>query len=302
MDKRHFYHLCSDGKKGHNFIRNEADFIAALNIVALSAANCNIIIVAFTLEDTHFHFLLFGTERECTVFKDFFEIAYLRYACHTRGNGAEFCFDSKLLLIGDDENYLRSVAAYSIIQPTKDGKQIMPFDYPWGSGSLYFRKYHYTNIWSFDRAGNSLPSVPFCSLTVQQRREMIHSRKYTIPADWLVAGGIVLPTNYIDTVRFEAIFRTANCYRVYLAGNKKQEELILQRMAHDIGISLEDTEARTAAANACEALFGIRDTRNLNPGQRIVLAQTLRKQYRLSFRQLSEITHLPETEIRQYVP
>ena len=76
---------------------------------------------------------------------------------------------------------------------------------------------------------------------------------------------------------------------------------MLRRMAEQRGVSLEDLEARIICGNVCKSLFGTRDPRRLDASQRIRLAQQLRHQYRLTFRQLATLVRLPETEVRNYV-
>ncbi len=302
MDNRHYYHLCADGGKARRFILSREDYVAVMNIVAVCAANTGAIVMAFSLEDTHPHFLLHGTLDDCVSFKSLFESICMRYACGTREGGAGFVLNGELYPVDDDINHLRNVAAYVVIQPTKDGKSVMPYDYLWGSGSLYFRGHYNLPVWSFDDTGTFSPPIRFDSLSIQARREMIHSRKYTLPGNWLVAHGIVLPSSYIDVAGYESIFQTHNCFRVFMSGNKRREEELLQQMSWHIGVCLEDAEARKLCGDLCKEQYGVRDVRRLDVRGRIALAQTLRRRHRLSFRQLSSLVLLPESELRKYVP
>ena len=302
---KHYFHICADGEDARFFITGRKDFLAAINIIALCAANTNVCVVAFALEDTHPHFLLYGTHEECCRFKALFECLYRHYAAETRKGKKtkdKLVLHCELYPIGDDESYLRNVTVYTIIQPTKDGKRVMPYDYFWGTGCLYFRTDYFTPVWFFDAEGNICHPVRFGDLSVQSRREMVHSRSLTLPDDWLVCNGIVLPTNYVDVARFESIYQTHNCFRVFLSNNRKKEEEILLRMAKARGIMLEDGEAREVCGNECKAMFGTRDPRKLSSEQRIRIAQVLRSKYRMTFRQIASCVRLPETEIRIYVP
>ena len=299
---RQYYHICADGDDARYFITGDKDFLAAINIVALCAANTRVSVVAFCLEDTHPHFLLYGTVEECSRFKALFEDLYRRYAAETRKKGPKLVLHCEMYPIGDDESYLRNVTVYTIIQPTKDGKHVMPYDYRWGTGSLYFRNGFYTPVWLFDEEGKICQPVRFRDLAVQCCREMIHSRSLSIPDDWWVCNGIVLPTNYVDIARFESIYQTHNCFRVFFSNNRKKEEEILLRMAKARGILLEDGEAREKCGDECKTAFGTRDPRRLSSEQRIRLAQILRSKYRMTFRQIATCVRLPESEIRIYVP
>ena len=76
---------------------------------------------------------------------------------------------------------------------------------------------------------------------------------------------------------------------------------MLDKMAEERGVMMEDLEARKACGDYCKRLFGTRDPRKLDPKDRIMLAQQLRRQLRLTYRQLATLVRLPETEIRTFV-
>ena len=300
--RKEYFHLCSDGTESPDFILSTNDFVAAMNIVALCAANTAALVIAFTLEDTHLHLFLYGTRVECVCFKGMFESVYVRYASRHRDSVDAFKLRIELYSTGNDVDYVRNVAAYTVIQPTKDGKAVMPFDYLWGSGSLYFRAGNIIPVWMLDKDGRLMDSVPFGSLGIKERRACVHSRTLTIPDSWLVCGGLVLPSNYVDVEMFESIFRTHNCYRVFLSGSRAKEAEILRRMASERGIMLQDMEARRICADECKSSYGIRDPRRLSPQDRVSLAQALRRKYGMTIRQIAGLIRLPEKEVMRYVP
>ena len=302
MDKFQYFHYCAKGADARNFILSEADYKAVFNITGLCAAVTGAIVVSFSIEDSHPHDLLYGTISQCARFKVLFETTVRHYAAETRGNGADFQLHGELYSIGDDLSYLRNVAIYTIIQATKDGKRVMPYDYRWGTGSMYFRSGYYTPVWLFDKNGVIREPVRLGDLTVAQQREILHTRQYTIPDDWLICNGLILPSNYVDVARFEAIYGTFNRFRVYLSSPKSREEEMLSRMAEERGIAFEDAEARMICGDTCKKLFGTRDPRRLNASERITLARALRREFHLTRRQLATVVRLPETEIQQYVP
>jgi hypothetical protein len=101
---------------------------------------------------------------------------------------------------------------------------------------------------------------------------------------------------------FESIFRTPNSYRVFMAGSRKQDEEILGREAQVRGVMLEYGEARAIAGDTFKINFGTRDPRRVDPQGRIAVAQILRREHRMTFRQIADVVRLPESEIRRYVP
>ena len=177
-------------------------------------------------------------------FKIMYETLYKHYAAATRPNGSELVLNCELYPIGDDESYLRNVAIYTVIQPTKDGKPIMFFDYRWGTGSMYFRNGFYTPVWYFDENGKICKPERFGDQDSLTKRALLHSRHYTIPDDWLVCNGVILPENYIDVARFEGIYQTYNRYRVFASSPKKREDEMNAKMAEFRGVAFEDMEAR----------------------------------------------------------
>ena len=301
MDTLHYFHYCAKGADARNFILCEADFMAVFNLIALCAAVTGAIVVSFSIEDTHPHILLYGTLAQCARFKVLFEKLCRCHAVETREGGADFVLRGELYSIGDDLSYLRNVAIYTIIQPTKDGKRVMPYDYRWGTGSMYFRSGFYTPVWLFDTSGVIRDPVRFGDLSALKRRQISHSRLLTIPDNWLVCNDLILPSNYVDVARFEQIFGTPNRFRVYLSSTKSKEEEMYSRMAEERGIALDDGEARQICGDQCHALFGTRDPRRLTASERITLAQEIRRKHRLTRRQLAKVVRLPEDEIRQWV-
>ena len=297
MENKKFFHLCGDGPNSRTYITSLADYRAAFNLVGVCAAKTGVVVVSFSHEDSHPHFLLWGTEADCLAFKELFETLYRHYTSKTRRKGLELSLDFELYPIVSEE-YLLSVAAYTVIQPTKDGKPIMFYDYRWGTGSMYFRDENHIPVWYFDDNGIIQTPVRFDSLGRTEQREIVHSRALTIPDNWLVCNGLILPSNYVDIKRFEGIYRTHNRFRVFTASPKSREEELRRFMSDYHGVTIDDLEARTLCGDTCKMMFGTRDPRRLNTVQRVNLAQQLRRQYRMTFRQLATLVRLDEKELR----
>lgn len=301
MNRKQFYHICAKGADARNFILCPGDYYAAFNLIGVCAANSRVAVVSFSIEDSHPHILIWGTYEDCLAFMLMFENLYRHHAAATRIGDTELYLHCELYPIGDDEDYLRNVAVYTVIQPTKDGKPVMYYDYRWGTGSIYFRSGYYTPVWLFDDNGVIRQPERFGDQDTRMKRSLLHSRKLTVPDDWLVCNGFILPSNYIDVPRFENIYQTHNRFRVWTSSPKKREEEMNLRMAEYRGVTFEDLEARKRCGDICKQLYGTRDPRRLSGTQRIAVAQQLRHQFKLTFRQLSTLVRLPETEIRAHV-
>lgn len=294
-----YFHLFANGDDARNFITSEEDFRTAFNHIGVCAFVTGVTVVSFSIEDSHPHVLLWCEECECINFRDLYQSMSLRSIIQRRGSkeGVNLIIEYDKVA---DESYLMNVAVYTIIQPTKDGKAVLPFDYLYGSGALYFRTKNAMLPWQINEDGQTLAPCKFGTLNYREQK-LICSSTYRIPDEWLVCNGFILPTNYVDIKRFENIYKTHNCYRVFLGHNKKQDEAILLRMANARGINIEDIEARKLCLEECKNLYNKKSTRTLDTTERIKLAMTLRRKYQLSGRQLSLLIKIPELELNKYL-
>ena len=216
--------MFANGDDSRNFITSLKDFYAAFNRIGVCAANSSAKVVSFSIEDTHPHILLYGTEPDCIKFKNAYLISTLRYIAANRGSLYDVILNYELYPI-KSEDYLKNVAVYTIIQATKDGKRVMPYDYIWGSGSLYFRPDNTIPIWCADENGVVSEPMPIGKLNARDKESMLHSRK-KVPDNWLICNGFLLPDNYVDIKLFESIYQTHNCYRVFLSNGKRKDDAV----------------------------------------------------------------------------
>lgn len=298
MENR-YYHLFANGDDAKNFITSEAEFKQAFNRFAICSIATGVRVVSCSVEDSHPHALLYGCYENCYRFKELYQDLSTRSIVQNRGMLDGVCLHCEIDEVGD-EQYLMNVAAYTIVQATKDGKPVMPYDYRFGTGALYFRNKYAVLPWLVNDDGKVCEPIAIASLTVREKRKLYPS-SVTLPGDWLVCNGFILPTNYIDITRFESIYRTHNCYRVFLCAPKTRDDVIRQRMQFVRGVVVEDLEARRLCESVCLEMFGQRTTRCLSITQRMELATSLRRKYSLAYRQLSFLTRIPESELRKYV-
>lgn len=291
--------MFANGDDSRNFITSIQDFYAAFNRIGVCAANSQAKVVSFSIEDTHPHVLLYGKEKDCIQFKNAYQLSTLRYIAANRGSLYDVILNYELYPIKSDD-YLRNVAVYTIFQATKDGKKVMPYDYIWGSGPLYFRSSNSLPIWYVDTNGAVNSPIPLSSLSYREKEKLLRSQKQ-VPGDWLVCNRFLLPDNYVDVELFESIYQTHNCYRVFLANTKSKDDAVVAKMSKVRGLMIEDIEARKICGAVCYSLFHKHDARWLDTNQRLSLAKELRKQYSLSFRQLATLCRLPEQELRKYI-
>lgn len=291
--------MFANGSDAKDFITTESEFKLAFNRIGLCASLSRSTVVSFSIEDSHPHVLLWGTYDECDRFRRYYEDLSTRCIARRRGSLGGMKIQCELYEVPDPD-YLRNVAVYTIIQATKDGKSVMPYDYVYGTGAMYFRSRRTMLPWLLDESGNPIATMPFGEMSVREKRKICGSLSF-VPDDWQVCNGFILPTNYVDVRRFESIYQTHNRFRVFLSSGKDKYKAVLDRMASERGLMIEDMEARKLCETACLDLFGRKGTRHITPSQRLDLARELRKRHGLSNRQLSILTKLPVDEIKDYL-
>lgn len=297
MNELRFFHLFANGDDAVNFIISKDDFVFQFNLVGICAHKSSVVVAAFSIEETHPHFLLFGTREKVSLFKQMYKRSTMRHISATRGSS-----DGVILNFGcyevDNQDYLRNVAAYVIIQPTKDGKPIMFYDYKWGSGSLYFRSKDHVPIWLYSDSCDPERLISIAEMDYKTRLAVCG--RNVLPGDWMVCGNLILPSNYVDIPLYESIFRTYNCFRVFLGSSSRQSEQVRETMAGVRGIELNDYEAREILSKLSLQQYNTKDIRKLDSQARLCLALMLKKQYGMSRRQLAVICRLPEIELQKY--
>lgn len=299
MNDFKYFHVFANGDDARNLVICESDFAFQFNLVGISAFRTGLNVVAFSVEDSHPHFLLYGTYEQTVSFKHYYETSTRHHIVSKRGNLDGVNFELTIDAI-DSTDYLKNVGCYICVQPTKDGKRVMPYDYPWGSASMYFRSGRHIPIWYIDSDNKLLTASRFGDLPSAEKRKLLGVRN-TIPDDWLICNGLILPENYVNVKMFENIYLTHNCYRTFLSSGQSKHHPVIERMAMVRGVRLDDLEARTLCRELCMVLFNKETARTLTTTQRMTLAVELRKRFSLTLRQIATLVRLPEIELSKYM-
>ena len=276
MDYR-YYHICSDGNYASVLFRDEAAFKAAMNRVAVCALKTGVRILAFVLMDNHFHFVAAcGSEDDCVAFVNMFKRLTGKYNWDEYGERASVKMLPVKLIPVKDADYLRVVIAYVLKNPTK-ARIGMFYDYPWGSGNLYFARAKATGI----------PAGVMGPYTV---RKLCRTR-VRIPDHWIIQRGIILPSNYVEVGLVEKLYKTTRAYMYSLSQNA--DETIEQDMGEWSAMIVSDVEMRQEREILMKKMFSTISIRALSAPQRLSLARAMRTKLRCSKKQIARAVHLP---------
>ena len=287
---RNCWHFYSYGDSVDVIFHDEADFRAGMNRINSVLQGYDIKILAFVLMDTHFHFVLYGEFDSCNQFVHEYvrrTSMYLtrRYSDRNTLKGLQISHQ-----VIEDDRYLRTAICYVIKNPYNAGLPYNPWDYPWSSGSLYFR---HPGFWTSPRW---MSGSDTCLVNRDDKR--LHIKSHNISQDDIpLIDGLVEPKLYVSVDIVEKVFRTHRSYNYFLNITKDVDvESVGGFVAH---LTIPLIELRSLRKQLSEELFGTPNLRELDMGQRVRLAKMLKARYKSSPKQIAKACGLVYDEVRE---
>lgn len=175
----------------------QADFTDGMNRIYVISRKYHIVILAFTLMDTHIHFILYGDFDDCNRFMHDYLNLTSRHICLTHGERHKLESVNISCQPIEDDQYLKTVICYVLRNAPVGGLKYTACDYPWSSGPLYFRTPGQWNspCWLSDSASPCTIS----SLSRHEQRAYLRSR-IDPGADVVMIGSLVFPGEYVAFV------------------------------------------------------------------------------------------------------
>ena len=295
---RNCWHFCTDGNAVDRLFDDREDFINGMNRVFVVSTKYHIVIFAFGLMDTHVHFILYGKFDECNNFMhDFIRLTSIGiFNRHKESH--------KLLRVPithqyiDDEFYLKTAICYVLKNPPVGGICYNAYDYPWGSGALYFRN---AGEWcSPNWISNSASDLDTLDkLGVRGKRALLKSKVKDFRSEIRIVNGMVFPGEYVAYEIVERIFKTHKSFNFFLCRSK--EEDIESRGGELSRLSIPIQEMRQHRNDICLELFNTNSIRALDTQQRLKLARTLRKRFNSSLKQICRLCGLIHNEVKGHI-
>lgn len=287
---RNCWHFFTDGKAVDFIFKDKTDFLRGMNRIYVLQKQFDVLILAFVLMDTHVHFILYGSYEDCLKFI----MEYIRltsmYLSHK--------YDVRKKLLGlpvshqhiTDDRYLKSAICYVIKNPTVGGLPYNLYDYPWSSGSLYFRP---SDSWT-----HSEDCFENSSLSGRDERRRLGSHK---KADGVLrmSGSLVYPGEYVEVDLVQRLFRSTKGYLFFLAHAKDEEIESHGGEASSLSIPLQ--ELRQYKAELCRSVFHVDSSRTLDTSKRLKLARMLKSRYNCSTPQIARVCGLKYQEVKNLI-
>ena len=326
---RNCWHFCTDGNAVDAMFFDETDFVAGMNRIYVTVKGYRVVILAFILMDTHVHFILYGEYDECNRFMHEY-IRRTSWYISTRHKETKKLDKVPLNCQKvDTDTYLKTVICYTIKNAPAGGIGFNAWNYPWGSGALYFQKAGYwtSPAWTSESqcahagdtgrvlanregrlmnasswegniqrlSGGSGLTDRLQHGTVKERQRRLRTRDSEL-LDAPMIGDLVYPGEYVAYEIVEKVFRSCKSLNYFLC--KTKEDDVDGRGGSLSHLSVPIQEMRQHKNELCRELFGASSIKGLDTRQRLLLARTLRSRYNSSPKQIIRLCGLVYSEAK----
>lgn len=284
-----YWHIATPGTSTEILFTNANDFRFGVTLLAESLQYCGVNSFSFTLMSNHLHNIAEApTMQRCIDFLEHYSTRLKRYS---RGAGRLLTLDGFVCnpIPIDNLSALRNNMVYVDRNPYVINSTQTPYSYLWGSGFLYF---------GYDPS--IIPSVPFSSLSVREKRCITHARESFFPEQYAVRNGFIAPECFVDWKTGRSFFRDAHQYFNLLTKNR--EAYAEFAALYGDMIVLTDEEMYSAASAAAAKKYSVSRLGDLTEGQKKELARKMHFDYHAGNGQIFRILKIDKAWLQEVFP
>ena len=297
INVRNCWHFSTDGNAVDIMFYNDDDFIDGMNRIYVTLPGYRVVILAFSLMNTHIHFILYGGFEECNMFVHDYVRRTSQYIAIKHGDHNKLDSVPIHYQMIDTDFYLKVVICYTIKNAPVGGINYNAIDYPWSSGPLYFRRpgYWSSPAW-LNKSSDNLPQD--IKMGVRRQKKLLKSHVRP-EAAVRMTGPIVFPGTYVAYEIVERLYKTCKSFNYFLCISK--EEDVEARGGTISHLSIPMQEMRQHKNEVCKEMFGTSNIKKLNTQQRIHLARVLRSRFNSSKKQIIRLCGLVYEEAKDMI-
>ena len=281
------YHIYSDGTRVSVLFERDEDKVYGRNLIAILAFKYHIRVYCDVVMGTHFHLVGKGDPENIHRFVAEMKRLLVRYFRQT--HRPELVKESvwiKADPILDDVELARKII-YVFRNPLDAGDPLLPENYPWGVGRLFFQK------------DTAVAAKRIGDMTLEERRTLFRTR-IDLPPDWEVdANGMLLPRCYIDLDEVHRLFRSPRRYLSFLFIRKKDITEQDEQCARPFLEIRTDKQLRAEAHAESLRLFHLPITKLTEPDRLRIASLLWQNRRTFSRKQLARATHLSPPSSRR---
>ena len=280
---RKYYLITTSHLEEGLWFRDESDFIAGMNFVAIQALASKVTILAFILMSNHLHFVVKGRWEDVKAFIDGLKGRYSKYL-HNKYGTFEFLRRNNVKIeeVSSLDEGLEKAIAYTQMNSVAANICLHPTQYPWGTGPLFFN--------ATKRSGTRLGD-----LSRRARIRLFHSCDVDLPSEWLVGKeGYILPESYVDIQFVESLYRTPKRMNWFLMNSSKAKRKI-ESSEHNHP-AFKDQTIMSALPDLFRSLFQKQSFKDLSPSEQAESHRQIRFRFCSNVHQIARVTGLTYEE------
>ena len=289
-DSGPFYHLSTlPLENGIIFECNEERKVA-LNMIAITAREIHLDILAFALMSNHFHFIVRGELVDGLAFFRRLKKRLSNYFAR-RGragilNTVDVDPDTPAI---ESLTQLRNEIAYVIRNPYVARPDVNPFAWPWCSGYLYFNPLL-----------SILTSKTPEELNFKEKRAISRTTNPDLDPSFRVRNGMIVPESFVNYRLVERLFPNARKFTWWVMRNLEAQHEVATRMSEQP--NLNDDELFVTAQQIARKEFSYNSVKEMPYQQRKQLGVLLKNKWGASNGQVARIAHLDQQTVDNMFP
>lgn len=285
QSRQSYWHFYTNGKDMPIIFTDNREMALAMNIVAQAAFVYaeKVTIIAFTVMNNHFHFILEG---DFQLIKEMLSFILKRLRRVLSLEKLPEVSSKPIEDIASMRNHIVYVHRNGYVANLNH----TPFSYPWGTGAHYFMPV--------------IHGKPFSEITSVENRLMFRSRDIKLPLDWHVinSGGAlyIAPPSFCDIALGMKMFHDAHHYFAIVSKNVEAFSGVAVEI--NDGEFLTDQELFAQVIRIVREKYRLASSKDLTGAQRLDLAKTLHYDYRSSKGQIRRVLGLNQYDIDSLFP
>ena len=273
------YLVTTDHLEEGLWFRDEKDFIAGMNFVAIQAYASKVTVLAFILMSNHVHLVLRGRWVDVKAFIDGLKSRHSKYL-HNKYGTFEYLRRNRVRIdeVSSLDEGLEKAIAYSQMNSVAANICSHPSQYPWGTGPLFFS--------ALKRSGTRLGDM-----SKRARIRLLHCCDADLPADWLVGEeGYILPESYVDIRFVESLYRTPKRMNYFLTSSSKARRKV--ESSEDSSPAFRDQVILAALSDLFRSLFQKQRFEELTLAEQTESLRQIRFRFCSNVHQIARVTGL----------
>lgn len=285
-----FYHLSTKPLENGLIFECEEERRIASNMMAITAKEFKIEILAFALMSNHFHFIIRGELVDGLTFFRRLKKRLSNYFARRGRPGTLTGVDVDLETPAISSlTQLRNEIAYVIRNPYVARVDVNPFAYPWCSGYLYFNPLL-----------SSLSSKSVNELSYKEKRDMTRMTNPILDPRFRARDGMIAAESFVNYKLVEQLFPNARKFTWWVLKNVEAQVETSMRMGERP--NLNDDELFVTAQQLSRSEFGRESVKALPFQQRKELGILLKHKWGASNGQIARIAQLDQRTVDEMFP